>query len=230
MIIINGVEYINVDNVFRRVKELLKPTPDKSTYIDGYTLGKQQDYQYISQWLHQNGYYMEQLPNAFSDGASLVQVGNGLIRSAIQTMNNDFENNVLWAERMAYIEKLTLKNNNITDVIVPIKTDLMDIIKNISNRNASFMELSLNEKLSNLNNAIEYLLKPGKHFESVEESIFYGFLNNDDVIKFRKETQMFRHASPTSMQERENFSKEKKEFYVGVGILIVTAINMHKNL
>jgi len=226
MIQIDAMIFENIEQVFHRLKDLLKPTSSRNgKFVDGYSDGKDKEFRAIGRWLYQHGYYIDKFPSAFSDGISLVDLGYTEIRQAIQRETGNYTGAVKWASRREFIDNLQFKNNGENNTIVEIQPDLMAIIRDISNRNAAFMDQSDDEKLATLNNAIEFLLRnPNGKYKFVSEDVFFGFLNSESIRKFRNETQMFRHASAQSLMERSLFSDNKKKFYIGLGTLIVVTL------
>lgn len=54
--------------------------------------------------------------------------------------------------------------------------------------------------------------------------MFYDFSDEPDVIKFRKDTHVFRHPYKDAMNKREQWSDRKKDLYIRIGIILVTEI------
>ncbi|ULX29183.1 hypothetical protein H5U44_14455 (plasmid) [Staphylococcus aureus] len=68
-------------------------------------------------------------------------------------------------------------------------------------------------------------MKEEGKFKDVSECVFYGYIDNKDIMKYRKDTHIFRHSSTETLKEKSKWSKEKKQFYIRLGIIIVTAIH-----
>ena len=75
-----------------------------------------------------------------------------------------------------------------------------------------------------MNNCIEYLLREDGKFKDISSNVFYDFFDNKDIMKFRKDTHIFRHASNEALDEKSKWSKDKKQFYIRLGIIMITAI------
>lgn len=145
-----------------------------------------------------------------------------------------------------YAENSKMKTNNlskydeklISDIRIYIKerkskpTYYLDkeidvLFKRISTREASFTDMSLNERLKEIVNLLELLLKKenNKYRNDINvEFISSGFVKEDSVIKLRKKLHCFRHSSVNSLRERQEFSILQKEFLVDYGILICSYI------
>lgn len=145
-----------------------------------------------------------------------------------------------------YYEDYKIKSNNLTDydkkkidetrkVIKDLKQEddekivvseeLGELIQKISTRNAHFCEMALDEKLKEIGNLIEYLLKKdGKFIILNYDYISLGFIKENDVKEFRKKIQCFRHSSQESLKERRTYTENQKQFMVEVGIIICNLI------
>ena len=96
----------------------------------------------------------------------------------------------------------------------------------ISNRHASFNNMSTDEKLAEIANLIENLLKKNGKFAALDYSaICFDYISNDTVTRYRKKMQCFRHSTEDAISERKSFSEEQKRFLVDYGLTIVKAIH-----
>lgn len=157
----------------------------------------------------------------------------------------------LIGELINYYENLQLKDNNlnmydkkiIADVRKEIKRieslneeylidDNLDVLfQNISTRKASFNNMSLDEKLKELANLIEHLLKKNGKFININlGEITLDFISNNDVKNFRNKLQPFRHSSDKSLIERKKITQLQKKFLVEYGVVICTSIYNYLNL
>lgn len=102
-----------------------------------------------------------------------------------------------------------------------LDNEIDEKMKIISTRNACFNQMTKDEKLKEICNMLEYLLKSKKEFISLDyETNSMGYLNGKSVAEFRKKIQCFRHSSKESIEERENFSEEQKDFLIEYGVLL----------
>ncbi|MBY6797097.1 hypothetical protein HYH85_12625 [Clostridium botulinum] len=145
-----------------------------------------------------------------------------------------------------YYEDYKLKNNKLTDYDkkkidetkkaiedlekeddekVVVIEELDELIQKISTRNAQFSEMALDEKLKEIGNLIEYLLKKdGKFITLNYDYISLGFIKENDVKELRKKVQCFRHSSQESLKERKEYTENQKQFMVELGIIICNLI------
>jgi hypothetical protein len=130
---------------------------------------------------------------------------------------------VTWQERRELVDELQIVKRYDSPVY-RLSSEIEGIIKDISTDKGQFHTANYDRQLELLNNAIENLLnKNGKYIEISPET-FYDFFTNNDIKKFRNDTQVFRHAKESTLQERKSWSEKKKKFYVRLGISIVSQI------
>ena len=67
-------------------------------------------------------------------------------------------------------------------------------------------------------------LQQNRKFKDVSASVFYDFIDSKDIKKYRKDTHIFRHSSTETLKEKNKWSSEKKQFYIRLGIIIITTI------
>ena len=104
------------------------------------------------------------------------------------------------------------------------------IIKIVSIRDAKFEDMTFDEKIGNINIALENVLKKNDKYINVDsDKMFCGFITNDSIKNFRNMTHCFRHGEEKSLNERNNISKEQKSFLINYGITILNTILMNKN-
>lgn len=108
---------------------------------------------------------------------------------------------------------------------VEINNNLDEIIKEISTRGARFQKMTDDEKLKELSNLIEYLLKDKKAFRTLNfKEYTRNFLSDDDIKKYREELNDFRHSSKLSIDKRTQIKPYEKHFLINFGITIVNHI------
>lgn len=144
------------------------------------------------------------------------------IRNRIIAEGNDDKGTVRYAERRKYVAAMTfMQKPNHIDVNGTINQKFIEI----SNRQASFNNMSVDEKLSEIANLIENLLKKDNKFIALDYSkICFSYVTNEMVTKYRKQMHCFRHASSEAIEERKTFTEEQKSFLVDFGLTIVKVI------
>lgn len=144
------------------------------------------------------------------------------IRNYIIFKGEDDKGIVRHASRRILISSLhfELKANHIE-----IDDSINQKFKEISNRHASFNNMSTDEKIAEISNLIENLLKRNGNFVNLDYSkVCMGFITDEMIKGYRSKMQCFRHAAENAMKERKEYSDEQKEFLVDYGLTIVKAI------
>ncbi len=114
---------------------------------------------------------------------------------------------------------------------VKIVDDMKELFIKISTRNSSFEAMHKDEKIQNIANLIENLLKKDNNFVVLNyEGISFDYINDDMIKKYRRQVQCFRHATEEDINERESFSELQKEFLIEYGILLLNVIHSTINL
>lgn len=224
MIQIGNYTYKTEEELINKFKETLEPKfgVETSAKFSDYTEDDFEQYNHIMQWFKNNDYFIEEFPNVIQSQLELKTCGYDMIRSRIMEREN-IVGSVSWEERRQLINSLTIKRRKDFPAF-NISTELNGILRDISTNKGELHYLPLEQQLALLNNTIEYLLKKDNGFESVSSEVFYGYINNDEIKQFRNDTQIFRHGSERSLQERKIWTQQKKEFYVRLGIMLITNI------
>lgn len=176
-------------------------------------------------WLNRSGYTIKEFPNLLSRPTSLMNFAYNDIRKYIQNKSGD-NGAVAWQSRRDLCDSFTITTNSAFQVL---PDDIEDKIRLISTRGAEFDAMPVNEKLQNLNNLIENLLKKnGKYLKLNHDDIFFGFISEDDVKRYRKCTQPFRHASEDTLSERGSIAEDEKKLLAELGVFI--AVHLHNYL
>lgn len=212
-----SLKVYDVEEAFSQFKQLIQPEgPHTSEDCVAFIL--------ICYYLNSLGYYIEQFPDYLARPTNLKFFADGNIKEkAREIYGVDYKGCVTWKSRKEVIKNLTIKING--ETLVKTKPKLDEIFKKISNRNVSFDNMENNEKLQEICNVIENMLKINGEFMKIE----YGkntfeLIQEEDVKRFRKMTQCFRHASEESIIERNKFSDEEKDFCINYGLTICQLI------
>lgn len=178
-------------------------------------------------WLNKNGYAIKEFPNLLSRPSSLTNFAYNDIRKYIQKERGS-NGTVQWMDRRELCDSLTI-TTNATYQLLP--DDIGEKIILISTRGAEFDGMAVDEKLQNLNNLIENLLKPsskGSYLSLDYDEVFYGFISEEDIKQYRKRTQSFRHATEDTLRERASIPEEEKKLLAELGVFI--AVQLHNHL
>lgn len=87
--------------------------------------------------------------------------------------------------------------------------------------------MSTDEKLAEIANLIENMLKKNGQFLAPDYSqICFDYINEDTIKNYRKKLQCFRHSSSESISERASFTKEQKIFLIDFGLTVLKVIHV----
>lgn len=178
----------------------------------------------ITYYLYKMGYEIKEFPRVLArppvDPSDFTY---GDIRNRIISRGEDANGTVRYATRRAFVAGLTfeLKSNHIG-----IDNSIYQKFIEISNRQASFNNMSTDEKLSEIANLIENMLKKNGHFIKQDYSLIcFDYISDETVTSYRKKMQCFRHASSEAIAERSSYSEEQKNFFVDLGLTIIKVIH-----
>ncbi|EDN8099212.1 hypothetical protein GSO90_14200, partial [Listeria monocytogenes] len=147
----------------------------------------------------------------------------GEIRNRIIAEGDDDNGTVRYAVRRTFVARLTFEQKS---TYVDIDDSINQKFIEISNRQASFNNMSTDEKLAEIANLIESLLKKnGKFLTPDYSTICFDYISNDIVTSYRKKMHCFRHATEDAISERKTYSEEQKSFFVDYGLTIVKVIH-----
>ena len=86
--------------------------------------------------------------------------------------------------------------------------------------------MSTDEKLAEIANLIENMLKKDGKFLTIDYSLVcFDYINEETFKGYRHKLQCFRHSSDESIRERASFSDGQKAFLIDYGLVIIKAIH-----
>lgn len=215
-------EYVYYDDeeLIMCFKDMLDPVNEKEI-----TIRNEDKFILMCFYFYKNGYIIEQFPKLFERPHKEKSYPDFMItqiREYIMSERNDFSKKVSWDERRRLISNLKFIKKKFYD------KDIDGIIKNITNGNRSFCDMTLNEQLMNISNTIEYLLKENGKYMVLEFENISDVINDDKIKYFRQKLQCFRHSSKDTIIERNNYSDKEKKSMIEYGIFIIKTIVLFK--
>jgi hypothetical protein len=208
----------NIDDAIEKFKYLCQPENESHNNEDRCW------FYLVLFYLNKCGYIIEEFPRIIEhppkDSYDFV---NKEIRNKLIAEGKDDNGTVRYNERRKLVAnmKFTQKDNHI-ELVDAIETKF----KEISNRQASFQDMSTDEKLAEIANLIENMLKKNGKFLAPDYSqICFDYINEDTIKRYRKKIQCFRHSASESISERESFSKEQKVFLIDFGLTLLKVIH-----
>lgn len=182
----------------------------------------------ITYYLYKVGYEIKEFPSLLAQPPIEPSVFTyGKIRDRIIEKGNCQNGKVPFYDRRIFVDSLTFEQKSI---YVDIDDSINQKFIEISNRQASFNNMSTDEKLAEIANLIENLLKKNGEFLRLDYStICFDYISNDVVTSYRKKMHCFRHAADDAISERKNYSEEQKTFFVDYGLTIIKVIHSLQN-
>lgn len=175
----------------------------------------------ICHYLYKHKYVIEEFSEFLENPTGLSEFAYGLVRSYLISLGEDENGTVTWQKRRDLIN--TLHFTVIENFYV--QQDIAQLFQVISTRSAEFQMMSSEEKLKEIANLLEYLLKEGKKFKTLDvKNIYYDFISNEQIIGYRKLIQCFRHSSIESLAER-TVLMHNSEFLISYGLAILAPLN-----
>ena len=127
------------------------------------------------------------------------------IRNRIITLGQEDDNGIVrYIARRRLVAHLTFEQKECN---IEVTDSLDQKFIEISTRQALFNNMYIDEKLAEIANLIENLLKQnGKFIELEYEKVCCGFVNDSDVKEYRKKMQCFRHGTKDIFRGADEFS------------------------
>lgn len=175
-------------------------------------------------YLYKLGYEIKEFPRLFARPPEKpLDFVYTAIRNRLISEKRDDNRTVRYSERRLYVDELTFVQK---ETNIKIEDSIKQKFIEISTRQASFEEMSTDEKLAEIANLLENLLKKDGEFRKLDYSkICMEFISNESIKTFRKKLHCFRHATDTSLEERNSYTEKQKGFFIDYGLTIIKVIN-----
>ena len=217
------IEFVvyDIEEAILKFKELCQPE------VNFYDNEKKAWFYLVTYYLYKMGYEIKEFPRVLArPPIEPNDFTYGEIRNRIIARGDDENGTVRYATRRVFVANLVfeIKSNHIE-----INDSLNQKFVEISNRQSTFNNMSTDEKLAEIANLIENMLKKDGKFLYLDYSqICFDYINDDKVKKYRQQLQCFRHSSSEAIIERASFTEEQKMFLIDLGLSILKVINTLK--
>lgn len=188
--------YDNVEEGILKFKELVQPESENN-YHDNFKI---QEFILICFYLNYHGYYIVQFPNLLSYPTNLYDFAYKEIRNYLITKDRNENGTVRWAERRKFIEELEFKRKE--KINSNFHQSIEERFKNISTRNASFDNMSNHEKLKEIANYLENILKVNGKYRAIKKDEMLDLISDNFIKEYRKILQCYRHSLESSLKKR----------------------------
>lgn len=173
-------------------------------------------------YLNEKGYYIDQFPNFLKNPIGLEDFAYYKIRNHLILKKKDRNGNVAWRERKLLIQELNLLRNN--SIPTCFNNNIEEIFEEISIRGSTFDNMTNKEKLKEIANFLEHILKENKVYREINEVDTLNLISNSFIKEYRQILQCYRHANDESIDQR-NKLEEKELFLIHLGIAIIHGIH-----
>lgn len=125
-----------------------------------------------------------------------------------------------------YLDELTREINKLENLnYVALDPILEKRFIDISTRSANFNEMSIDEKIKEINNLIENLMRVNKKYITLDINRHtLGIFDDSHPKNYRSMTHCFRHGSEENLNERKNITEMEKLFLIDYGITLLNVI------
>lgn len=206
------------DEAIEKFRGLCQPECEPST-VEG-----QCWFYLVAYYLNIHGYSIKEFPNVLSrppkDPVAFVY---GEIRNRAFSLGLNEGNTIRYATRRQIVSELTFVQKESSVIISETLNKKMELI---SSRNARFEQMEKDEKLKEIGNLIEYLLKDdGQYIQLDYSEVAFDYVSDAVVKSFRHKVQCFRHSSKESLKERAEVSDAQKDFLIDFGLTLCNLIH-----
>jgi len=126
--------------------------------------------------------------------------------------------NIEWAAIRDFINEIKFEKNH----HLQANNDIVDLINRISIHHKSFVELEIDEKLTNIKNCNEFIIDKLGGPENIDYfKIFLDTFDSKIIRRYMNLLHAFRHFKENSIIERKNYSLNDKLFMLEAGIMII---------
>jgi hypothetical protein len=211
-------EVYDAEEAILKFKELCQP---ETSFADN---EKKCWFYLVSYYLYKMGYEIKEFPRILArPPVDPNDFTYNDIRNRLVAEGKDDNGTVRYATRRVFVSNLmfSIKQNHIE-----VDDSLNQKFIEISTRQATFDCMSTDEKLAEIANLIENLLKKnGKFITPKYEDLCIDYISEDIVTNYRKKMQCFRHATKEAISERQGYTEKQKLFFVDFGLTLVKAIH-----
>lgn len=177
----------------------------------------------VTFYLNKLGYKIKEFPNILArPPIEPSEFTENDIKNRLASEGKGIDGTIRYKTRRQFVSSFTFELVNAN--VAPSDWINKKLVE-ISTRNASFYEMSTDEKLTEIINLLENLLKIGNEYRVLDyPTVFLGFIDNETIKTYRSKLQCFRHAKQGSLDERKTFTEAQKNFMIDYGITILNSL------
>ena len=217
---LQSIEYIDDKQIINEWKSCLYPS--NKSFVSDIEFEKAK-YYLLSYYLWSEGFFVKEFPSELESSLGLENFANRVLYDATATMyGRDSNGNVKWKHRRALIDSLSIIKK---EIIITIEEKVDELIQNISTRSAKFEHMAIDEKLENIRNAYDHLIKLIGGFDKIDyPKLFISFIEESNLKNYSKRLHAFRHGDSTSLAERADYTDQEKKYMIEFGIIVLNRL------
>lgn len=217
-------EIFDEEDAINRFKKLCEPNEDMTSNKDNINL-----FYLLAFYLKDKGYKIQEFPRILERPPlePFQFTYNDIRNMAIQKGLVDENGTVKYDSRRKIIADFHFIKE---EQNIKIDEKINKKFQQISTRNATFEAMTTDEKIKEIINLMENLLKKdGKYIKLDYSKIALDTIDEDTMKKFKNKIQCFRHSSDEALKERKEFTEKQKKFIIDYGIMLCNLIYYNVN-
>jgi len=218
--ILKSLEYIDDEQVINEWKSCLYPSNISKVSEIAFEKAK---YYLLSYYLWSEGYFIKDFPSELDSSLGLDNFANRVLYDATAIKyGRESNGSVKWKNRRTLIDSLTIIKK---ESIITIEEKVDELIKNISTRSAKFEHMAIDEKLENIRNAYDHLVKLYGGFDKIDYlNVFMSFIEESNLKDFSKRLHAFRHGDGAALLERTVYTDQEKKYMIEFGVIVLNRL------
>ena len=217
---LQSLEYIDDKQVINEWKTCLYPSSISLVSKIEFEKAK---YYLLSYYLWCEGYFIKEFPSELEATLGLENFADRVLyKATANRYGRDTNGNVKWEHRRLLIDSLSVMKK---DTIITIEEEVDELIKNISTRSAKFEHMATDEKLENIRNAYDHIIKLYGGFDKIDYlKLFMSFIEESNLKNYSKRLHAFRHGDAMALVERAVYTDQEKKYMIEFGIIVLNRL------
>lgn len=217
---LQSLEYIDDKQVITEWKSCLYPA--NVSFVSKIEFEKAK-YYFLSYYLWSEGYSVKEFPSELESTLGLENFADRVLYDATANKyGRDSNGNVKWRHRRLLIDSLSIIKK---DTIITIEEKVDELIKNISTRSAKFEHMTTDEKLENIRNGYDHIIKLYGGFDKIDyHKLFMSFIEESNLKNYSKKLHAFRHGDAVALVERAVYTDQEKKYMIDFGITVLNRL------
>jgi|SRR5690554_2118934 len=217
---LQSLDYIDDKQIINEWRSCLYPSNRSLVSEIAFEKAK---YYLLSYYLWSEGYYVKEFPSELETTLGLENFADRVLYDATATKyGRDSNRNVKWKHRRSLIDSLSIIKK---DTVITPEEKVDELIKNISTRSAKFEHMTTDEKLENIRNAYDHLIKSYGGFDKIDYlKLFMSFIDESNLKDYSKRLHAFGHGDAAALLERTDYTDQEKKYMIEFGVIVLNRL------